>query len=134
MKAADTTRVRDFMIPRPVILGADSELLDAAKVLVDRQISGAPVVDDKGTLVGVLTERDLLEAVVVAGYHDEGGGRVADYMTREVEVARTEDTLFDVARRFIAGTERRFPVIEDNRIVGLVTRRDVLRVVLGSRG
>jgi CBS domain-containing protein len=126
------TRVRDFMVPKPVIFSPDTELLEAAKVLVARRISGAPVVDRKGTLIGVLTERDLLEAALQAIYHDERGGRVGDYMTKEVQVVGVDDALLDVAARFTEGKYRRFPVIEDNRVVGLVTRRDVLRVVLDS--
>ena len=120
------------MVPKPVIFSPDTELLEAAKVLVARRISGAPVVDSKGTLIGVLTERDLLEAALQAIYHDERGGRVGDHMTKDVQVVGVDDALLDVAARFTEGKYRRFPVIEDNRVVGLVTRRDVLRVVLDS--
>ncbi|MGB5809877.1 MAG: CBS domain-containing protein [Polyangiales bacterium] len=133
MNDSPKMRVRDFMVPKPVVFTEDSDLLESARVLVARKISGAPVVDAKGTLVGVLTERDLLQAAMVARYHDEGGGRVAEHMSRDVQVVSVDDTLFEVAERFVGGKYRRFPVIEDNRVVGLVTRRDVLRVVLGSR-
>ena len=126
------TRARDFMVPKPVTFSPDTALLDAAKVLVARRISGAPVIDSKGTLVGVLTERDLLEAALQAIYHDERGGRVGDHMSHDVQVVRADDALIDVAARFAEGKYRRFPVIEDNRVVGLVTRRDVLRVVLDA--
>lgn len=132
MKEGAGTRVRDFMIPKPVVFATDTDLLYAARVLIERRISGAPVVDDQGTLVGVLTERDLLRSAVLAGYHDEGAGRVGDYMTTDIEVADIDDTLFDVAKRFIEGKYRRFPVVEGHRVVGLVTRRDLLRVILGD--
>ena len=132
MKPTQKSRVRDFMILKPVIFTPDMDLLEAARVLTDRQISGAPVVDEKGTLVGVLTERDFLKAALVAGYHDERGGRVRDYMSREVQAVSVDDTLLDVATRFVNSKHRRFPVMEDNRVVGLVTRRDVLKAVLDS--
>lgn len=134
MSPVKELRVRDFMVPKPVVFTRDMGLLDAVSVLVDKRISGAPVVDERGNLVGILTERDFLKAVVVAGYHGEHGGRVADFMSREVEVVHANDSLLDVATRFVQTKYRRFPVIEDNRIVGMVARRDVLRAVIRAFG
>jgi CBS domain-containing protein len=126
------TRVRDFMVRKPVVFTRDTDLLDAVRILVDKRISGAPVVDERGNLVGVLTERDFLKAALVAGYHGESGGCVGDYMSSDVQAVNAEDSLFDVATRFVETGYRRFPVMEDNRVVGLVTRQDVLRTVIDS--
>lgn len=125
-------RVRDFMAKKPVVFTPDMELLDAVRILVDRGISGAPVVDERGNLVGVLTERDFLRATVVAGYHGERGGCVRDYMSSPVQAVNAGDSLLDVAARFVETKHRTFPVMEDNRVVGLVTRRDLLRVVIDA--
>ena len=125
-------RVRDFMLTKPVVFTPEMDLLDAVRILVDRRVSGAPVVDERGNLVGILTERDFLRATVVAGYHGEGGGRVGDYMSSPVQAVNAEDSLLDVAARFVEAKHRSFPVMEDNRVVGLVTRRDVLRVVIDA--
>jgi CBS domain-containing protein len=62
MNPIKEVRVRDFMMTKPIIFSSDTDLLDAIRVLVDRRISGAPVVDARGNLVGVLTERDFLKA------------------------------------------------------------------------
>jgi CBS domain-containing protein len=126
------TRVRDFMVRKPVVFTRDTDLLDAVRILVDKRISGAPVVDERGNLVGVLTERDFLKAALVAGYHGESGGCVGDYMSPDVQAVNAEDSLFDVATRFVETGYRGFPVMEDNRVVGLVTRQDVLRTVIDS--
>jgi len=123
-------RVRDIMVTKPVVFTSDTDLLDAVSTLVDRHITGAPVVDARGNLVGLLTERDFLQAALVAGYHGEPGGCVGDYMSRDVEAANADDSLLDVATRFIETKRRRYPVIEDNRVVGVVVRRDVLRAVM----
>jgi len=120
------------MVPKPVVFTRDTDLLDAVRILVDKRISGAPVVDERGNLVGVLTERDFLKATLVAGYHGESGGCVGDYMTSDVQAVNAEDSLLDVATRFVETGYRRFPVMEDNRVVGLVTRQDVLRAVIDS--
>lgn len=125
-------RVRDVMVRKPVVFTRGTDLLDAVRVLVDKHISGAPVVDEAGNLVGVLSERDFLEAALVAGYHGEHGGRVEDYMSSAVEAVNADDNLLDVAARFVESKYRRYPVIEDNRVVGVVARRDVLRAVVDS--
>ncbi|UCF46864.1 MAG: CBS domain-containing protein [Myxococcales bacterium] len=127
-------RIRDFMVSKPVVFTSDTDLLDAVRVLVDRRISGAPVVDERGNLVGFLTERDFLRAALVAGYHGESGGCVGEYMSSDVQAVNADDSLIDVATRFIETKYRRYPVIEDNRVVGVVARRDVLRAVLDTFG
>jgi CBS domain-containing protein len=123
-------RVRDIMVTKPVVFTSDTDLLDAVSILVDRHITGAPVVDARGNLIGLLTERDFLRAALVAGYHGERGGCVGDYMSRDVEAVNADDSLLDVATRFVETKRRRYPVIEDNRVVGVVVRRDVLRAVI----
>jgi CBS domain-containing protein len=120
------------MTRKPVVFARDTDLLDAVRILVDKRISGAPVIDERGNLVGVLTERDFLKAALVAGYHGEIGGCVGDYMSTDVQAVNAEDSLLDVATRFVETRYRRFPVMEDNRVVGLVTRQDVLRTVIDS--
>jgi CBS domain-containing protein len=120
------------MTRKPVVFARDTDLLDAVRILVDKRISGAPVIDERGNLVGVLTERDFLKAALVAGYHGEIGGCVGDYMSTDVQAVNAEDSLLDVATRFVETRYRRFPVMEDNRVVGLVARQDVLRAVIDS--
>ncbi|MGB5266763.1 MAG: CBS domain-containing protein [Polyangiales bacterium] len=130
MNPVKEMRVRDIMVTKPVVFTIDTDLLDAVSTLVDRHITGAPVVDARGNLVGLLTERDFLRAALVAGYHGERGGCVGDYMSRDVEAVNADDSLLDVATRFVETKRRRYPVIEDNRVVGVVVRRDVLRAVI----
>jgi CBS domain-containing protein len=127
-------RVRDFMVAKPLVFSRETDLLDAVRIMVDRRISGAPVVDERGNLIGVLTESDFLRAALVAGYHGESGGCVGDYMSRHVQAVNANDSLLDVATRFVETKHRRFPVMEDNRVVGLVTRHDVLRAVIDAFG
>ncbi len=130
MNTVKEMRVRDIMVTKPVVFTSDTDLLDAVSTLVDRRITGAPVVDARGNLIGLLTERDFLRAALVAGYHGERGGCVGDYMTRDVEAVNADDSLLDIATRFVETKRRRYPVIEDNRVVGVVVRRDVLRAVI----
>jgi CBS domain-containing protein len=132
MRPVRDISVREFMVRNPLVFTPQTDLLDAVRMLVDRRISGAPVVDERGNLVGVLTEGDFIEAALVAGYQGERGGCVSEYMSREVEVVHANDSLLDVAMRFVKTRYRRYPVVEENRLVGVVGRRDVLRAVMDS--
>ena len=121
---------REFMSGTLVTLSPETELMEAIRRLVDRRISGAPVVDGQGNLVGILTERDCIAAALAAGYYGEAGGRVSEFMSKKVESVDADDGLMDIAKRFIDGRFRRFPVVDDNRLVGLISRHDVLRAIL----
>lgn len=120
---------RDYMVRSVVTLNPDMNLLEAVEVLLERRISGAPVVDATGNLVGILSEQDCLRAALGATYYGDLGGLVADHMKREVHTITDDTPIFEVARRFIDGHYRRYPVVHGHRLVGQVSRRDVLRAL-----
>lgn len=120
---------RDYMTSAVVTLGPDMSLLEAVQVLLDHHISGAPVLDSTGRLVGLLSEKDCLHAALSAAYHGDLGGLVSDHMQRDVATVADDTPIFDVARRFIDGHFRRYPVVHGHRLVGQVSRRDVLRAL-----
>lgn len=124
--AKRTLRVRDYMQTNLVTVREDVELLRAVRTLIDHHLSGMPVVDGSGRLVGMLTERDCIRTVLQAGYHDESGGPVSRCMTREVKTMHPADNLMDAAELFAESPLHRCPVVEDGRLVGLISRRDVL--------
>ncbi len=130
MTPVASLRARDFMTPQLVTLTTEMELLDAMQLLVEKRVSGAPVLDTQGNLVGILTERDCLAQVLVASYHGEAAGRVAELMTRDVKTVDADTSLMDIARSFSESKYRRFPVLDNNRLVGIISRRDVLRAAL----
>ncbi len=122
-------KIKDLMTRKPLTFAPDMDLLEAARMLLDRRASGAPVVDALGNLVGMLTERDYLNAVLSATYHRDSGGSVDDYMTRDVQTVDAEESLMDVATRFVEAKYRSYPVMEDNRLVGVISRHDVIRAM-----
>jgi len=73
--------VKDYMSKRVVTLLPEMEILRAAHVLISHDISGAPVLDKRATLVGILTERDCMRVAVQADYHGMPGGIVRDHMS-----------------------------------------------------
>jgi len=125
----NTLFVRDFMMRKTIYLFADMAILHAISVLLSNEISGAPVVDENKRLLGILTERDCIQVAVNAGYFDDLGQQVGDYMSKSVEVVAQDDNLMDVAQKLITLPYRRFPVVDQGTLVGLITRRDVLRAI-----
>lgn len=122
-------RVRDFMTKNPLSITPDTEIMRAVHLLVSKDISGLPVVDDQGMLVGILTERDCIEVALQAGYFDELGGRVEQYMSTSVETVEPDSSLMDLAELFARSPFRRCPVIEEGKLVGLICRRDILHAL-----
>lgn len=122
-------RVRDHMVTDLVTVGPDTEVMAVVETLLERDISGVLVLDSDGALLGILTERDCIAVATQSGYFDVYGGPVRDYMSTELETVSPDDSLMDVAIRLSKTRYRRFPVVEDGRLVGLIGRRDVLRVL-----
>jgi CBS domain-containing protein len=122
--------VQDYMTANLVTLRPDMDIIEAMRLLVEWRISGAPVVDLQGNLVGVLSEQDCLRLALEAGYHEQWGGRVSETMSPEVRTVDAETSILDVARLFLEGHYRRFPVVKDGRLVGQLSRRDVLRALI----
>lgn len=121
--------VRDFMAGRLVTFKPDMDVLDAIHELVHHRIAGAPVVNDQGELIGMLSELDCMKVALNAGYHQQWGGPVADFMTPNVESIDADMNIIDLAQKFLKSGFRRFPVLRNNRLVGQISRRDVLRAL-----
>lgn len=122
-------RIGDYMVTDLITLSADMEIIKAMTILLDKKISGAPVVDEKGDLVGMLSKKDCLRAALNASYHQDWGGTVADYMSAQVETLDIDTDLVQAAEHFLASSYRRFPVLSDGRLAGQISRADLLRAL-----
>ncbi len=121
--------VKDYMARTLITFTPDMDVLEAVHALVTHRIAGAPVVDRTGSLVGVLSEQDCLRVALNAGYHGIWGGPVADFMSDKVKTVDANMSIIDLAQLFLDSPYRRFPVMDENRLVGQVSRRDVLRAL-----
>ena len=121
--------VRDYMAGSIVSFKPETDVLDAIHELVRHRLAGAPVVNDQGELVGMLSELDCLRVSLNAGYYGDWGGPVADFMSPDVETVDADMNIIDLAQKFIDCGFRRFPVLRNNRLVGQISRRDVLRAL-----
>jgi CBS domain-containing protein len=125
-------RVRDYMVTSLVTVSPDTEIMRVIGSLIEHDISGVLVVDADGTLAGIVTERDCIAVASQSGYFDEHGGPVSEFMTTPVETVGPDDSLMDVAVRMATSSHRRFPVVDKGKLIGLIGRRDVLKVLAAS--
>ena len=126
---ARSASVKDYMSNIVVRFSPDMDVLEALRILLEKDVPGGPVLDRIGNLVGVLSEKDCLNAMLTATYHEEWGGRVEEFMHGEVETVQAEDNIADVAKLFIERSFTHFPVMHDNRLVGHISRRNVLKAL-----
>lgn len=121
--------VKDYMAESLLTFTPEMDVMAAIHQLSEKGYSGAPVLDNLGNIVGILSEHDCLKVAIHASYHGVMGGRVADFMSRNPVTVDAELSILEVAKMFLDRPFRRYPVVEDNRLVGLISRTDVLRAI-----
>ncbi len=124
-----SVKVKDYMTVRLRLhtFTPKMNVVEAMEDLLKHRISGAPVVDEAGNMVGILSEVDLMQVVVQDSYYDESVGIVEDYMRVDVDVIDPELDIYTLAEKFIKEHRRRYPVVSNGKLVGQISRRDVLR-------
>lgn len=132
-----TTReyVTDYMTRKLITFTPEVPIQEAIKSLLQNKISGAPVVDHSGRLVGMLSEKDCIRLLIDGEYNQRpsGQGTVADFMSKNIKTISSTASIEDAAYQFVNSPYRRFPVLEDKKLVGQISRRDVLKAVRKRR-
>lgn len=130
----DRPCVRDYMVRELVTLTAETEINHAMHILLDRRLSGAPVLDENGGLIGVLSKKDCLKAALHAAYWRDWGQTVAVYMSRDIETLPADMDIVAAAEAFLSSSFRRFPVMQEGQLVGQISRADILRALSDQWG
>ncbi len=124
MSVVSSHMSRDLLAIEP-----DAGLAEAARRMVERGVGAVLVLED-GRLAGILTERDILKAV---GRGLDTSARVADCMTRHPETIEPSDSTDHAAVLMLHGGFRHLPVVDRGEVVGILSIRDLMRVVLADR-
>lgn len=126
--------LRDYMLPHPATVHRDASLSDAMAIIIENRVSGLCVVDDRGSLVGILSELDCLRSILGAVYNKSSTGMVRDYMASDnLIVAHPDEDIVDVAQDMLMNNKRRRPVVENGRLIGQITCRQLLKAVQDFR-
>jgi CBS domain-containing protein len=148
-------KASDVMTIAVITVKPDATVQEAAKILLTNSISGVPVVDDSTTLVGIISEGDLLrgahegawpkawgppprrgwakllmdEEVSDSEYITQRGRKVADIMTREVLLAEPETSVSDIAALMVHHRIKRVPIVRNGKVVGIVSRQNIVQAL-----
>ena len=126
-KLPKVSECMDQVVPK---LSPDTPILEAIGFLLRHRVTGAPVVDFKGKLLGMITETDLLRLLTEGvGSEPPTNLKVADFMSSDVVTVPSTADVYYVAGLFNENKFRRLPVVDGERIVGAITRFDLLRVI-----
>ena len=115
---------REIMTPNVITTNPDTLVINVMKVLLRHHISGLPVVDNDGNLLGIITEHDIVNFVLSG---DAADTKASAVMTEKVETYNPDMLFEEVISRFAARRIRRAPVTEGGKVVGIISRRDIIR-------
>lgn len=128
----DSLRIKDFMNPRPVTVLPETSIAEVVKLTLKHKVSGVVVVDQSNRLLGMISELDCLREMSGSIYHE---GRNAsslsaqDIMTKEVMTVSPDAQLFDVMTSMLNQRQRRRPVVDNGKVIGQVTCRQLLKII-----
>jgi CBS domain-containing protein len=115
---------RDIMTSTVITAKEDMVVIDLMKLLLRWHISGVPVVDNDGMLLGIVTEHDVMNFAISG---DAASTRASEVMTKQVETYDPDTLVVEIINHFAAHRIRRVPVVKDGKVVGIISRRDIVR-------
>jgi CBS domain-containing protein len=119
-------KAKEVMNTSVITIGRNEDLCEAVRSMVLNNVTGLPVVEEDGALAGMITEKDVLTMLSDVPY---APARVADFMTTNVVCFDQQDDLDIIAESFRQNHFRRVPILDCGRLVGIISRRDIIRYI-----
>jgi len=128
--------VSDFMTKKLITFKPNQSVLHVMDQLIKNRISGGPVVNDAGELVGIISEGDCIKQISESRYFNMpmSETKVEDHMIKNVETIDGNLNIFDAANKFLNSKRRRFPIVKDGKLVGQISQKDILKAALNHKG
>jgi predicted transcriptional regulator len=123
-------KARDVMTTTVVTTVPTATMKEVAELLLRHRVSGVPVIDDDGVIIGVISEFDLLKVVYSPEVETQ---LVSDHMSTHLLTVKEDEQLINVVDVFLTHPVRRLPVVRDGKMIGLISRHDLIRFVLMTR-
>jgi len=123
--------LKSIMTIGVITVKSDTPIYEALYLLSKNKISGIPVVDDEEQVIGVLSEKDVLK--ILFDKKLDVKSTVDDYMSRDIICFSEEDSAIDVCKFFIRSNIRRVPIIRGNKLVGIISRADIIPLILEAK-
>ena len=118
-------KAKDIMSTTVTTVHEYANVMEVIKLLVEHNVTGLPVVDDSGRLLGMVTEKDILMLLLYDP--DVKGKTVTDLMTTEIIHFDEDDNLMSIFESLVQSNFRRVPILSEGRLVGIVSRRDIIK-------
>ncbi len=123
-------KAKDIMTTKLITVSKNDDINEVIELFISNQISGAPVVEN-GKLIGIISEKDIMKVLTVESYFNlPDRGRVEKFMSTALITITSDMDLYSIADVFLANHYRRLPVVDGEKIVGLVSRRNILSAIL----
>ncbi|MBL4605209.1 MAG: CBS domain-containing protein, partial [Flavobacteriaceae bacterium] len=129
-KPADQILVADYMTTKLITFKPEESIQEVIEKLIKNRISGGPVVNENNELIGVISEGDCIKHISESKYYNMPLGSshtVKDSMVSEVETIDKNMNIFDAASKFISSRIRRFPIVENGKLIGQISQKDILK-------
>ena len=129
-------KVKDYMSTKLITFRPDQTVQEVVEALIRNKISGGPVVNDKQELIGIISEGDCLKQLSESRYYNMPlqHDNVELRMVRDVETIDGNMDVFDAANKFLQSKRRRFPIVENGKLVGQISQKDILIAALELKG
>lgn len=129
-------RVCDYMSTDLITFRTDQKIIEVVEILIKYKISGGPVVNENNELVGIISEGDCLKQISDSRYYNMPVEKdtVGERMMTNVDTLDGNMNVFDAASIFLESKHRRFPILEDGKLVGQISQKDVLKAALEMKG
>jgi CBS domain-containing protein len=128
--------VRDYMSTKLITFKSGERIESVIDGLIKNRISGAPVVNEKNELIGVISEGDCIKHISESRYYNMPmeNNTVEKHMVKNVETIDADMNIFDAANKFLESKRRRFPIVENGKLVGQISQKDILKAALAMQG
>ena len=128
--------VSDYMTKKLITFKPDQSVSDVMQTLIKNKISGGPVVNEKNELLGIISEGDCIKQISDSRYYNMPmeNDTVDKHMVKNVETIDGSLNVFDAAKQFIDSKRRRFPIVENGKLVGQISQKDILIAALEQKG
>ena len=136
-KSTSQILVSDNMTKKLITFNPGDSLVHVINLLIKNKISGGPVVNDKNELIGIISEGDCMKHISDSKYYNmpmDSDNTVEKNMASEVETIDKNMNIFDAATKFISSKRRRFPIVENGKLIGQISQKDVLKAALKMKG
>ncbi|GAA0837065.1 MULTISPECIES: CBS domain-containing protein [Marinomonas] len=131
--AAETLLVRDIMSKDTFFVHPENSITQCAIGLAQHNLSGAPVADQHGNLIGFVSEQDMLSALVQSAYYCDESNSVDSVMQHNVLSVSPNQHVLQVAKLMMEAKPKVYPVVEGTRLIGVITRKHVVRALIQSQ-